>query len=62
MKMEKVDEIQRQKAKGKNKTRTQMENWGVHTKLEERTTPSRNRGRKLREIKRMKLEETNRPN
>lgn len=62
MKIEKMDKMQRQKAKGENKTRRQVGTWGFHTKLEERiTSPSRKRERKLREVKRTKLEETKRP-
>lgn len=59
MKMEKLGKMQRQKAKGRNKSKRQMKNWEFHTK-EERTL-SRNRERKLTQVKRMKLEQTNRP-
>lgn len=61
MKMEKLDKMQRQKAKGRNRSERQMKNWEFHAKEERTTSPSRNRERKLTKVKRMKLEETNRP-
>lgn len=47
MKMEKLGKMQRQKAKGRNKSKRQMKNWEFHTKEERTTSLSRNRERKL---------------